>query len=78
MPPTLRKRVFLSIRSHADDASERSIIINDNKTSYDIMMDLDNDGDLDTRPITLPDGMVIPLLTQRRSHLTGAAAPGSP
>ena len=49
---------ILSIRSHADDASERSTIaINDNKTSYDITMDLDNDGDLDTRTITLPSGI---------------------
>lgn len=54
----IEKGRILSIRSHADDASERSTIaINDNKTSYDITMDLDNDGDLDTRTITLPDGI---------------------
>lgn len=54
----IEKARILSIRSHADDASERSTIaINDNKTSYDITMDLDNDGDLDTRTITLPSGI---------------------
>ena len=54
----IEKARVLSIRSHADDASERSTIaINENKTSYDITMDLDNDGDLDTRTITLPDGI---------------------
>lgn len=54
----VEKARVLSIRSHADDASERSTIaINENKTSYDITMDLDNDGDLDTRTITLPDGI---------------------
>ena len=37
----IEKGRILSIRSHADDASERSTIaINDNKTSYDITMDL--------------------------------------
>ena len=54
----VEKARVLSIRSHADDASERSTIaINESKTSYDITMDLDNDGDLDTRTITLPDGI---------------------
>jgi hypothetical protein len=54
----IEKARILSIRSHADDASERSTIaINENKTSYDITMDLDNDGDLDTRTITLPSGI---------------------
>ena len=54
----IEKARVLSIRSHADDASERSTIaINDNKTSYNITMDLDNDGDLDTSTITLPDGI---------------------
>lgn len=52
-----KARVF-SIRSHADDAAERaSIAINENRTSYDITMDLDGDGDLDTRTIPLPDGI---------------------
>lgn len=54
----IEKARVLSIRSHADDASERSTIaINENKTSYDITMDLDNDGDLDNRTITLPSGI---------------------
>ena len=47
-----------SIRSHADDASERATVaINDDKTSYTVTMDLDGDGDLDTRTIPLPDGV---------------------
>ena len=54
----IEKARVLSIRSHADDAAERSTIaINEDKTSYDITMDLDNDGDLDTRTITLPSGI---------------------
>ena len=54
----IEKARVLSIRSHADDEDERSsIAINENMTSYNITMDLDNDGDLDTRTITLPDGI---------------------
>ena len=54
----VEKARLFSIRSHADDAGERaSIVINENKTSYDITMDLDGDGDLDTRTITLPSGI---------------------
>ena len=54
----IEKARVLSIRSHADDASERSTIaINEDKTSYNITMDLDGDGDLDTRTIALPDGV---------------------
>ena len=49
-----RARMF-SIRSHADDAAERATIaINDDKASYDVTMDLDGDGGMDTRTITLP------------------------
>jgi type II secretory pathway pseudopilin PulG len=45
-----------SIRSHADDATERaSVAIDDAKNSYDITMDLDGDGTMDSRTITLPD-----------------------
>lgn len=45
-----------SIRSHADDETERaSVAINDTKHSYDVTMDLDGDGTMDTRTITLPD-----------------------
>jgi Tfp pilus assembly protein FimT len=54
----IEKARVLSIRSHADDESERSsIAINENKTSYNITMDLDADGDLDTRTIPLPDAV---------------------
>lgn len=49
-----RARMF-SIRSHADDAAERATVaINDDKASYDVTMDLDGDGGMDTRTITLP------------------------
>lgn len=54
----VEKARLFSIRSHADDAGERaSLVINENKTSYDITMDLDGDGDLDTRTIALPGGI---------------------
>ena len=53
-----REGRLFSIRSHADDASERaSVAINDDKTSYNVTMDLDGDGGMDTRTITLPDGV---------------------
>ena len=52
-----KARVF-SIRNHADDDSERaSITINDDMLSYNVTMDLDGDGDMDTRTIPLPDGV---------------------
>jgi Tfp pilus assembly protein FimT len=52
-----KARVF-SIRSHADDASERaSVAISDDRTSYTVTLDLDGDGDLDTRTIPLPEGV---------------------
>ena len=52
-----RARIF-SIRNHADDAGERATIaINDDKASYDVTMDIDGDGDMDTRTITLPSGI---------------------
>jgi type II secretory pathway pseudopilin PulG len=45
-----------SIRSHADEAAERaSVAINAAKTGYDVTMDLDGDGGMDTRTINLPD-----------------------
>jgi Tfp pilus assembly protein FimT len=54
----IEKARVLSIRSHADDAAERaSITINADRTSYDVTMDLDGDGDMDTRTIPLPDGV---------------------
>ncbi len=47
-----------SIRSHADDAAERATIkINDDRSSYDVIMDVDGDGIMDTKTITLPDGI---------------------
>lgn len=47
-----------SIRSHADDAAERAAIaINDDRASYDVIIDVDGDGIMDTRTITLPDGV---------------------
>jgi type II secretory pathway pseudopilin PulG len=54
----VEKARIQSIRSHADDESERAgIVISDDKTSYTVMLDLDGDGDLDTRTIPLPDGV---------------------
>jgi Tfp pilus assembly protein FimT len=54
----IEKARVLSIRSHADDAGERaSVTINADRTSYDVTMDLDGDGDMDTRTIPLPDGV---------------------
>ena len=54
----IEKARIHSIRSHADEASERSsVAINDDKTSYTVTIDLDGDGDLDTRTIILPDGV---------------------
>jgi type II secretory pathway pseudopilin PulG len=44
-----------SIRRHADDESQRaSIAINDSKTSYNVTMDLNGDGTMDTRTVPLP------------------------
>ena len=52
-----KARVY-SIRTHADDASQRAnVAINDNQTSYNVNLDLDGDGTLDTRTIPLPDGV---------------------
>ena len=54
----IEKARIHSIRSHADDASERSsVTINEDMTSYTVTIDLDGDGDLDTRTIPLPDGV---------------------
>jgi len=54
----IEKARISSIRSHADDAGERaSITINEDRTSYNVTMDLDGDGDLDTKTVTLPDGV---------------------
>ncbi len=54
----IEKARLYSIRRHADEASERAnIAINDNKTSYNVSMDLDGDGGMDSRTINLPSGM---------------------
>jgi len=47
-----------SIRKHADNAASRArVAINASKTSYDVTMDLDGDGTMDTRTISLPTGV---------------------
>ena len=52
-----KARTF-SIRSHADVAAERATVaVNAAKTSYDVTMDLDGDGGMDTRTINLPSGI---------------------
>jgi type II secretory pathway pseudopilin PulG len=52
-----KARIF-SIRRHADNSDQRaSVSINDDKTSYDVTMDLDGDGGMDTRTISLPSGI---------------------
>ena len=54
----VEKARIQSIRSHADDADERArVVINDDQTSYTVMIDLDGDGVLDTKTITLPGGV---------------------
>src|SRR5687767_3717316 len=51
----IEKARIHSIRNHADEAGERAnVAIDDARTSYDVTMDLDGDGDLDTKTITLP------------------------
>src|SRR5690349_20468671 len=52
-----KARVY-SIRRHADNAAtQANIAINDDKTSYNVTMDLDGDGGMDTRTINLPSGI---------------------
>lgn len=51
----IEKARMHSIRSHADDASERaSVAIANAKNSYTVTLDLDGDGTMDTRTIPLP------------------------
>jgi Tfp pilus assembly protein FimT len=51
----IEKARIYSIRSHADNAAERATVsINEDKSSYDVTMDLDGDGNMNTRTITLP------------------------
>jgi Tfp pilus assembly protein FimT len=54
----IEKSRIHSIRKHADDAAQRArVAFNANKTSYDVTMDLDGDGTMDTRTIVLPSGV---------------------
>jgi len=54
----IEKARMHSIRSHADDAGERAgVAINESKLSYDVTVDLDGDGTIDTRTIPLPEGV---------------------
>lgn len=54
----IEKARLYSIRHHADEAAERAnIAINDDKVSYNVTMDLDGDGGMDTRTINLPSGI---------------------
>src|SRR6185295_8122433 len=54
----IEKARMYSIRRHADEAAKRAnVAINDNKTSYNVTMDLDGDGGMDTRTINLPSGI---------------------
>lgn len=54
----VEKARLYSIRRHADDADSRArVAINNDKLSYDVTMDLDGDGGMDTRTIPLPDGV---------------------
>ena len=51
----IEKARMHSIRNHADNDAERaSIAINDSKTSYNVNLDLNSDGTLDTKTIQLP------------------------
>src|SRR5262249_2385860 len=54
----VEKARLFSIRRHADTADKRaSVAINANRTSYNVTMDLDGDGGMDTRTIPLPNGI---------------------
>lgn len=54
----IEKARMFSIRHHADDADQRArVAINADQISYDVTMDLDADGDMDTTTIPLPEGI---------------------
>ena len=54
----IEKARMYSIRSHADNEDQRAnVAINADKASYDVTMDLDGDGDMDSRTIPLPEGV---------------------
>ncbi len=52
----IEKARMHSIRNHADDEAKRAnVAINESKTSYNVTMDLDSDGTMDTKTIQLPE-----------------------
>ena len=52
----IEKARMHSIRNHADDDTDRaSVAINEAKTSYNVTMDLDGNGTLETKTIALPN-----------------------
>lgn len=54
----IEKARTFSIRSHADEAGKRAnVAVNVDQVSYNVTMDLDGDGVLDTKTITLPNGV---------------------
>lgn len=54
----IEKARIYSIRRHADDAGQRaSVAIHDDRLGYNVTMDLDGDGGMDTKTIPLPDGV---------------------
>ncbi|HEX6716871.1 MAG TPA: hypothetical protein VF088_07155 [Pyrinomonadaceae bacterium] len=54
----IEKARMYSIRRHADDESERAnITINPDRTSYNVTIDSNGDGVMDTVTIPLPDGV---------------------
>jgi hypothetical protein len=54
----IEKARMHSIRNHADDEDEQAnVAIDDGKTSYTVTMDIDGDGNMDVKTISLPDGV---------------------
>src|SRR5215211_5657754 len=54
----IEKARLYSIRRHANEAAQRAnVASNDDKISYNVSMDLDGDGGMDTRTINLPAGI---------------------
>jgi len=52
----IEKARLFSIRRHADEAGKRaSVTINADRTGYDVTMDLDGDGGMDTKTVPLPN-----------------------
>src|SRR5688572_31179076 len=64
----IEKARMHSIRNHPDDATERaSVAINEGKTSYNLTMDIDSDGTMDTRTIQLPSDVSFETVEDRKS-----------